>query len=103
MIIYGFSIDPDDLKLLVESIRITEKALESRTKNPTRSEKESRLLGRRSIVAKVGIPKGKKISEEMITFKRPGTGIYPKYKDKVVGKIAKVDIKKDEMITWDKI
>ncbi len=39
----------------------------------------------------------------MLVIKRPGTGLKPKYLEKVFGKVAKEDIKKDELITWDKI
>ncbi|MGB3242187.1 MAG: SAF domain-containing protein [Candidatus Omnitrophota bacterium] len=38
---------------------------------------------------------------EMITIKRPGFGIKPKLKKKLVGKVALRDIVRDEWITWD--
>ena len=56
-------------------------------------------LIRKSIVARVDIPKGKKITKKMMTIKRPGIGLSPKHLDKINGKKAKRDIKKDEMIT----
>jgi sialic acid synthase SpsE len=36
----------------------------------------------------------------MLTFKRPGTGISPKFLEKVIGKKAKRDIGKDKVIEW---
>jgi N-acetylneuraminate synthase len=49
-------------------------------------------------VAAKDIPKGKIISKEDLTFKRPAHGISPKYIDDVVGKEANVDIMEDEII-----
>lgn len=53
---------------------------------------------RRSIVAKVKIPKGVVITESMLDFKRPGTGIEPKHLNKVIGKRAKKNMMPDELI-----
>jgi sialic acid synthase SpsE len=65
-----------------------------------RKEKKIMKLVRKSIVAKKDIPRGMKMTKEVLTIKRPGTGIEPKFLEKVVGKIAKIDIKKDELITF---
>ena len=43
------------------------------------------------------------ISENDLTFKRPGTGIYPSRIDEVIGKIAKTDISEDTLIDFDMI
>jgi sialic acid synthase SpsE len=58
---------------------------------------------RKSVVAKVSIPKGTRITEEMITVKRPGHGIAPKYWSDVVGKKAAVDIEEDIVLTTSMI
>ena len=47
--------------------------------------------------------KGEILSEKNITIKRPGYGIEPKNYNIVKGRTAKVNIKEDEWITWDKI
>jgi len=49
----------------------------------------------------VDIPKDIVITEDMVAFKRPGTGISPKFLEKVIGKKAKRDIGNDEAITWE--
>jgi sialic acid synthase SpsE len=56
--------------------------------------------GRRSIIASQDIPKGTKITRDMLTIKRPGYGIKPKFLDTVIGRKAKQDIKEDEWIMW---
>jgi len=97
------SLEPHELKEMIRQIRIVEKALGSSEKKPVDSEKKTMKLIRKSIVAKQNIPKGKIITKKMITIKRPGIGLNPKYIDKVAGKKAKIGIKKDEVITINKI
>ncbi|MDH5385831.1 MAG: SAF domain-containing protein, partial [Candidatus Aminicenantes bacterium] len=69
----------------------------------TEDEEHIKKVVRRSIVAKVEIPKGTVITEKMLDFKRPGIGIEPKYLNGVIGKKAKRDIKPDELITFKKL
>jgi len=92
------SIEPQQLRNMVCSIRNIEKAMGSGIKSPTSSETRNLLLVRKSIVAKTDILKGNVFTEDNITVKRPGTGISPMHWDKVVGKIAKKDFKQDELI-----
>ena len=58
---------------------------------------------RRSIVAKVEIPEGAVITEDMLEIKRLGTGLKPKYFEEVIGKMAKVTIKQDELLALTKL
>lgn len=97
------SLEPSELKEMVKQIRLVEKALGSLEKKPVESEKEIMKVARKSIVARIDIPKGTVVTRDMLAIKRPGTGLNPKYIDKVVGKKAKIDIKKDEMIKIDEV
>ena len=97
------SLEPDELKVLVRSIRNIEMALGNGIKRPTKQEEKNKELIRKSIVAKINIPKGTKITQNMFDIKRPGTGIVPKFIDKLVGRYAKVEIRKDEPITWKEV
>jgi N-acetylneuraminate synthase/N,N'-diacetyllegionaminate synthase len=97
------SLEPDELKEMVRAIRDVEKALGEGIKKPTRDEERIKKAVRRSIMAKVEIPKGVVITEDMLDFKRPGTGIEPKHLNEVIGKRAKKDIKPDELITFEKL
>jgi sialic acid synthase SpsE len=60
-------------------------------------------IARKSLVARVDIPKGTVISGEMIGMKRPGTGIPPKEFASVIGRRAARTIRKDELIGWHMI
>ncbi|MCL0059466.1 N-acetylneuraminate synthase [Dehalococcoidia bacterium] len=97
------SLEPDELKQVVKAIRDVEKAMGDGIKRPTVEEEENKKVARRSIVASVDIPKGAIITEHMLDVKRPGTGIEPRYIEMIVGRQAKEDIKKDEMITMEMI
>lgn len=94
------SLEPEELRQMVEAIRNVEKAMGDGVKRPTKEEEEIKKVARRSIVARVDIPEGTIITGDMLTIKRPGTGIEPKYIQKVVGVKVKADIKEDSMITW---
>lgn len=100
---HKISADYDDLKNIVQSIRTVEMAMGTETKKPLASEKKVRIFGRRSLVAAKDIPKGTLITKEMITIKRPGTGIQPKFIDKVIGRKAKKNIHCDEVLKWEMI
>ncbi len=94
------SLDPEELREMITAIRLIEKALGDGIKRPTPEEEEIKKVVRRSIVAKVNIPKGAVITNEMLTFKRPGTGLPPKYYKEILGKKARRYIKADELIYW---
>ena len=93
------SLEPDELKEMVKTIRDVERVLGDGIKRPAKDEEGIKKVAMRSIVAKVDIPKGTIIAEDMLDVKRPGTGIEPKYIDMIVGKKAKENIRKDELVT----
>ena len=101
---HSFAIEPDELKEMVGYIREVEKAKGKGIKEKSKLESEEMYIkARRSIHAKVDIPKGTKITGDMLVIKRPGYGIKPKFIDIVVGREAKKDIKEDEWISWEMI
>jgi N,N'-diacetyllegionaminate synthase len=97
------SLEPTEFKEMVKGIRDVEKALGDGMKRLTANEEEIKKAARRSIVAKTRIPKGTIIRENMVDFKRPGTGLEPKNLCKIVGKRTKKDIEPDELITFEKL
>jgi len=97
---HEISADYSDLKEIMRAIRTIEAAKGVTTKKPTKSEQKARKWARRSLVASIRIPKGAAITRGMISIKRPGTGIEPKYINSIIGKKTKKDIEIDEVITW---
>ena len=92
------SLEPDELKLMVQSIRNVEVALGDGKKQPSDAEKKNIAIARKSIVAACEIKKGEIFTEENLTAKRPGNGISPMNWAEVLGKIAKRDFSEDELI-----
>ncbi|OGO58329.1 MAG: N-acetylneuraminate synthase [Chloroflexi bacterium RBG_19FT_COMBO_47_15] len=97
------SLEPKELKQMNETIREVEKAMGDGNKMPTEEERQIQKAVRRSIVARVNIPKGTIITEAMLDIKRPGTGLEPKYMDKVIGAVARYRIQQDEPLTMNKL
>jgi N,N'-diacetyllegionaminate synthase len=97
------SLEPDELQKMVKAIREVEKAVGNGIKSPTEEEEKIKSVVRRSIVARVEISEGTLITEEMLDIKRPGTGVEPKYLNKVIGAVAKCRIEQDEPLTMNKL
>ena len=92
------SLEPDQLKEMVRTIRNIELALGSNIKKPSKSELANIQIARKSIVAKTKIKKGDILIENNITVKRPSGGISPMKWDEVIGTKATKNYKKDELI-----
>jgi sialic acid synthase SpsE len=102
---HPFALEPDELRAMVVAIREVEAALgNGRIEGPSAAEaKEMYRLARRSVVAAVDIPAATTITREMLTTKRPGYGVKPKDIDLLVGRVPRVDIEADDVITWDMV
>ena len=92
------SLEPQELKQMVDSIRHIEAALGSGDKRPSPSEKKNMAVARKSIVAAKRIKAGDILTEENITVKRPGNGICPMRWKEVLGTRAVRDFEEDELI-----
>lgn len=92
------SLEPDQLKAMVDAIRNVEQAIGSAEKHATASETPNKVVARKSIVAARDIAEGEILTEENITVKRPGNGISPMLWDSVLGTRAKRAFRYDELI-----
>lgn len=92
------SLDINELKAMVKSIRDIEQALGDGVKKPSKSEMKNINIVRKSLVAKKAIKKGECFSEENLTTKRPGNGICAMNYEKYIGKIAQKNYQEDELI-----
>ncbi len=92
------SLEPSELKAMVDGIRKIELALGTSEKRPSEAELKNRLVARKSIVARKAIKAGDELTEDNITTKRPGSGINPMRWKEVVGTKAIRDFSEDELI-----
>ena len=95
----AFSLEPDELKYMVKSIREAEKALGTVSYTLTNKIKKSREFSRSLFVVK-DVAKGEPFTEENIRSIRPSYGLHPKYYDEVLGKRALQDLKRGTPLSW---
>jgi len=95
------SLDPLQLRTMIQEVRRVESALGSGVKAPVAAELDTRRVARKSLVLARPVPKGGMIREEDLTVKRPGTGIPPSRWRSVVGRRLTVEGTADRVLSWD--
>ena len=95
------AMDPEDVMVFKTNIRFLSQINGMKNKQPLICESSARREARRSIILLKDIKKGEEITREMLTFKRPGTGISPARIDEVIGKKAAEDICEDTLLDFD--
>jgi len=97
------AMDPDDARRILRDIEIIDMIRGEGAITCLDTEQTARLNARRSIVSDTDIKEGEVITEDMLTFKRPGSGISPDRISEVIGKKAAVNILEDTILTEDMI
>ena len=92
------AMDPGDVERIIASIERMDLIRGKGDLVSLETESAARANARRSVVALGDIPKGSVITKEMLTFKRPGTGISPDRIDEIVGRTSAVDIADDTIL-----
>ncbi|MCE4538178.1 N-acetylneuraminate synthase [Pelomonas sp. P7] len=95
---HAASLEPEELKELVRSIRVVEQALGTAIKGPAREELDNRRVARRSVVAARPIERGEKLTLDKLAYKRPGEGISPMDIWFLADRPARDDYQVDELI-----
>ena len=95
------AMDQNDLLQFTESLSLVSTLYKSSDFDDLSSQDKAIKNARRSLVSTSDIPKGTRITEAHLTFKRPATGISPKHIDHVIGKETSRVIKEDEQIVWE--
>ena len=95
------SMEPQEFKFMVDSIREVERAMGSTVKEVQKEEGETVFVQRRCLYAARTIKTGQVLTEEDITVLRPALGIQPKYKQTIIGKSVNKDIPAGDPIFWE--
>ncbi len=98
----AFSLEPAELKDLVENVRAAHVALGRVNYGSTKSEKNS-MPFRRSLYVVADVKKGDPLTEQNVRSIRPGFGLAPKNLPKVLGEHAARDLKRGEPLSFDMI
>ena len=94
------SLEPTELKAMVNGIREIEQALGDGRKMPASSEEDTRRVARRSLVLREDVPEGALIQASMLTALRPAGGIPPNLASYVVGHEASRPLKAGAILQW---
>ena len=97
------SLDPNEFKAMVDSIRNIEKALGSPEKKTSPSEAKNKFIARRSIFSSRDIEAGEILSMDNLVILRPESGISPMLIDELIGKPALLAIPKQTALDWSHI
>ena len=100
---HAASLDPGELTLMVRAVRNVEQALGDGIKRPAPCELGNRDVARKSLIAARALAAGETLRREDIAVKRPGSGIAPKYLQRVVGRVLKTDVGADEVLRWEQL
>lgn len=92
---------PEDAEKIIKGIAFIEEIRGTYEIKCLDSELTARQNARRSLVSACNIKKGERITKEMLTFKRPGTGISPVEIDRIIGKAVLRDIVEDTILKYE--
>lgn len=95
-----FSLEPHELKLLVDETKACAASIGRVQFGPTDSEKGS-LRHRRSLYVSQTVQKGEAFTEKNVRSIRPGLGLPVRFFDTILGKTAKHDIEVGTPVSWD--
>lgn len=97
------SLTVEDFKFLVKA----RDAFHDMHTNPVDKDKMAESLQRmrglfgKSLALKSDFPAGSVLTEDMLTAKKPGTGIQPDQRKQVVGKTLRNDVFQDRLLRWE--
>ena len=95
-----FSLEPDELKALVQAIRTVEKAVGRVHYGVSAREEESRTF-RRSLFVVADMKKGDEFTATNVRSIRPGYGLPTRYLGEIIGRRAARDIPRGIPLSWD--
>jgi N-acetylneuraminate synthase len=96
----AFSLEPDELRALVQAIRTTEAALGTERFGPTARERSS-LPFRRSLFVVADVRAGEPFTADNVRSIRPGSGLHTRYLEVVLGRVASRDVTRGTPLAWD--
>jgi sialic acid synthase SpsE len=98
---HAASVEPRGLELILRYVRAVEASLGSTRKAILPEEERMRAKYCVSLVAQRDLHRGERLTEDMLTYKSPGSGIPPSVVSEVVGRVLVRDVRVDTTIMWE--
>lgn len=98
----AFSLEPHELKQLVDETRVAWQSLGKPMLGPTEAELNSRVFRRTLYVCK-DLQPGDELTAENLRAIRPGLGLPPKFMDQLLGKRVTRAVRRGTPMSWDLI
>ena len=96
----AFSLNPDEFKKMVDSVRIVEKTLGVIHYDGVNSESKSKKF-RKSLFIVKDVKKGELLTEDNVKSIRPNNGLHTRFYEQILGKSAKFDLDKGTPLSWN--
>jgi N-acetylneuraminate synthase/N,N'-diacetyllegionaminate synthase len=97
------SLEPGEFKAMAQAVRTVEMALGDGVKRPMESERNTRAVARRSLVAAMDLPAGTVLEAHHVTAKRPGLGLPPSELAWLIGRKLSKPVRADDLISWSDV
>jgi N,N'-diacetyllegionaminate synthase len=98
---HAASLEPGEFAMLVRGIRTIEAALGTGEKRPVAAEAEIAAVARKSIVAARRLVKGQVVAEADLALRRPGSGLPPAMRDRIVGRRVIREVEEGTLLRED--
>ncbi len=95
------SLEPDEFVSLVRGIRIVESSLGDGCKQPSPDELDTAAVARKSLVSARSLIRGTILTDGDVVIRRPGTGLAPSMRSKVIGRRLSHDVPPGEILKWE--
>ncbi len=100
---HSASLEPAEFAQMVSAIRVMTAMLGDGVKAPSQAEASTALVARRSVVASQNIPLGQVLTIDMLTCRRPATGIAPKDLPALIGRSLNKNVRVGDIIQWEDV
>lgn len=97
------SLEPNEFAAMVRGIRVVESALGDGRKCPTPEELDTAAVARKSLVSTRALASGTILTEDAVAIRRPGTGLAPSLRSRLIGRQLNRDVAAGEVFEWEMI
>lgn len=98
----GFSLEPDEMRAMIEAVRVAERALGEVVYEPTPKQRASRPF-RRSLFVVRDMRAGEPFTKENVRSIRPADGLHTRHYEEVLGQVAAEDIERGTPLRWEHV